>query len=81
MLMLMSRCSHVNRKAIDQFLNFTEQRARLKERKVELDRGKKAIEDCISHLDHQKDEAIRRTFKSIAKNFSKVFVRTTMEFH
>ncbi|CEP01172.1 unnamed protein product (mitochondrion) [Plasmodiophora brassicae] len=69
----LKKYSHVNKKAIDQFTAFTEQRAQLRDRKAELDRGKVAIEQCIAHLDHQKEEAIRRTFKGIAKNFSQVF--------
>lgn len=64
---------HVNKKAIDQFVTFTEQRSVLEERKTELDRGRAAIEKLVQHLDHKKDEAIRRTFASIAHHFTHVF--------
>ena len=69
----LKKYSHVNKKALDQFNSFTEQRESLLERKVELDQGRKSIEDLIKHLDQKKDEAIRRTFKGIAKQFSTVF--------
>jgi len=91
--------SHVNKKAYEQFRNFTEQRDVLLERKADLDKSaevylfifflnfifpknnfffkkknkKKAIEELIQTLDQRKDEAIERTFKQVAKNFSEVF--------
>ncbi len=71
--------SHVNKKAIDQFINFTEQREDLIARKQELDDGRKSILDLIAHLDNKKDEAINRTYKSIAKNFTTVFTELVPE--
>jgi structural maintenance of chromosome 3 (chondroitin sulfate proteoglycan 6) len=65
--------SAVNRKALDQFLSFSEQRVSLIERKSELDRDTKAIEKLIMSLDAQKDEAILRTFRSVNKEFSECF--------
>mmetsp|Transcript_10832 Transcript_10832/g.20577 ORF Transcript_10832/g.20577 Transcript_10832/m.20577 type:complete len:1210 (+) Transcript_10832:29-3658(+) len=65
--------THVNKKAIDQFVSFTEQREDLMERKKELDKGRTAIMELIDHLDTKKHEAIDRTFKGIAKHFSTVF--------
>ncbi|KAL8007377.1 putative structural maintenance of chromosomes protein [Plasmopara halstedii] len=64
---------HVNKKALDQFLNFNEQRAALLERKKEIDDAYKSIEDLIDVLDKRKDEAIFRTFKGVASFFSEVF--------
>lgn len=66
---------HVNKKAIDQYVSFQQQRADLLARKKEQDSGRAAIMDLIAHLDTQKDEAIQRTFKGIAKNFSQVFAK------
>lgn len=39
----------------------------------ELTDGRVSIEELIAHLDAKKDEAIERTFKTIAKHFSEVF--------
>ncbi|KAG2331872.1 hypothetical protein Bca52824_003052 [Brassica carinata] len=57
--------SHVNKKALDQYVNFTEQREELHKRKAELDAG-----DEI--LDQQKDESIERTYKMVARNFGEI---------
>lgn len=40
---------------------------------AELDNGRASILELIAHLDMKKDEAIERTFKTIAKHFSEVF--------
>uniref|UniRef100_A0A7S2ANS6 RecF/RecN/SMC N-terminal domain-containing protein n=1 Tax=Octactis speculum TaxID=3111310 RepID=A0A7S2ANS6_9STRA len=69
----LTKYSHVNKKALDQYVNFSEQREQLLERKKELDDGSAAIRDLISSLDQQKDEAILRTFKGVSKHFSEVF--------
>uniref|UniRef100_A0A7S0D8F8 SMC hinge domain-containing protein n=1 Tax=Amorphochlora amoebiformis TaxID=1561963 RepID=A0A7S0D8F8_9EUKA len=65
--------SHVNKKAIDQYISFSNERSELLGRKQELDKGGQAIRDLIAHLDRKKDEAIVRTFKGIAKHFKEVF--------
>ncbi|CAG8531230.1 2193_t:CDS:10 [Ambispora leptoticha] len=65
--------SHVNKKAFEQYNNFTKQRDTLTKRKEELDQSKRAISDLINVLDQRKDEAIERTFKQVAKYFSEVF--------
>eukprot|EP01117_Protostelium_nocturnum_P004475 TRINITY_DN1611_c0_g1_i1.p1 TRINITY_DN1611_c0_g1~~TRINITY_DN1611_c0_g1_i1.p1 ORF type:complete len:1261 (-),score=493.20 TRINITY_DN1611_c0_g1_i1:41-3661(-) len=65
---------NVNKKALDQKLQFTEQTEKLRERKEELDRGADAIEDLLNVLEKQKDEAIERTFKGVAKHFSEIFL-------
>jgi len=69
----LKKFSHVNKKALDQYVNFTQQREELMRRKTELDEGGQAIHDLIKHLDQKKEEAIQRTFKGIAKHFSAVF--------
>lgn len=56
-------CRHVNKKALDQYLNFTEQKEELVKRRDETVRGKEKIQQLILNLDLRKDEAIERTFK------------------
>ncbi len=69
----MSKYSHVNKKALDQYVSFTEQRQTLVDRKTELDKGAESIEELISTLDRQKEEAIMRTFKGVSHHFTEVF--------
>mmetsp|Transcript_16431 Transcript_16431/g.41507 ORF Transcript_16431/g.41507 Transcript_16431/m.41507 type:complete len:1206 (+) Transcript_16431:144-3761(+) len=63
----------VNKKALDQFNQFTEQRGLFQSRKEELQKGAESIESLIEKLDHKKDEAINTTFRMVAKNFADVF--------
>lgn len=69
----LSKFSHVNKKALDQYVNFTEQREELARRQTELNKSEEKIRELISALDMRKDEAIERTFKGVAKNFREVF--------
>lgn len=71
----LKKYSHVNKKAFEQYENFTKQRRTLTDRQAELDTSRKAIEDLIDILDQRKDEAIERTFKQVSKAFSEVFVQ------
>ncbi|KAF9586260.1 Structural maintenance of chromosomes protein 3 [Lunasporangiospora selenospora] len=71
----LKKYSHVNKKAFEQYSSFTKQRDSLIQRKEELDASEIAIRDLIQTLDQRKDEAIERTFKQVAKNFSEVFVK------
>ena len=68
-----NRYGSVNRKALDQYTSFTEQREELGLRKAELDRSETKIRELIHALDMRKDEAIERTFKGVAKHFGDVF--------
>ena len=65
--------SHVNKKAYDQFLNFSEQRESLLTRKDEVDKGAEKVKELIESLDRQKDEAINRTFRGVSAHFKDVF--------
>ncbi|POO01413.1 Structural maintenance of chromosomes protein [Trema orientale] len=65
--------SHVNKKALDQYVNFTEQREELQKRQAELEAGDEKIRELISVLDQRKDESIERTFKGVARHFREVF--------
>lgn len=69
----LKRYAHVNKKALAQFLSFSEQREELLMRKRQLDEGHDAIVELIDALDLRKDEAIGRTFDDVAKHFEDVF--------
>lgn len=64
---------NVNKKALDQFLSFSEEKDKFSQRREQMELEHAAIRDLISKLDMQKDDAIARTFRGVAKNFSLVF--------
>ena len=53
----------MNKKALDQYTDFTEQREQLVGRHAENQRAERKIRDLIATLDLRKDEAVERTFK------------------
>ncbi|CAN1158199.1 Structural maintenance of chromosomes protein 3 [Linum perenne] len=69
----LQKFSHVNKKALDQYVNFWEQREELQKRQAELDAGDEKIKELIRVLDQRKDESIERTFKGVARHFREVF--------
>ncbi|KAL1743691.1 RecF/RecN/SMC [Schizophyllum fasciatum] len=69
----LKKFAHVNKKAFEQYANFTKQRDQLLKRRGELDASAKSIKELVEVLDQRKDEAIERTFKQVAKNFADVF--------
>lgn len=69
----LQKLGHVNKKALDQFANFNDQRDKLLDRRKEVEKAEVSIRSLIEHLDHKKDEAMERTFKGVAKHFSEVF--------
>jgi structural maintenance of chromosome 3 (chondroitin sulfate proteoglycan 6) len=69
----LKKYSHVNKKAYDQYVNFSEQREALMRRKEELDEGADKVKELIESLDRQKDEAINRTFRGVSVHFKEVF--------
>ncbi|XP_072993969.1 structural maintenance of chromosomes protein 3 [Typha latifolia] len=73
--------SHVNKKALDQYVNFTDQREQLQRRRAELDAGDQKIRELISVLDQRKDESIERTFKGVARHFREVFAELVQGGH
>jgi len=66
---------NVNKKAFEQYSNFTKQREALTKRRSELDTSQNSIRELINVLDQRKDEAIERTFKQVSKEFANVFER------
>ena len=71
----LAKLSHVNKKALDQYQQFTEQREGLEVRRGELDKAHAKIKELMSFLDQKKDESIERTFKQVSLNFREVFAR------
>ncbi|KZP26255.1 RecF/RecN/SMC protein [Athelia psychrophila] len=69
----LKKFAHVNKKAFEQYNNFTKQRDTLLQRREDLDKSAKSIEELVEVLDQRKDEAIERTFKQVASNFEEVF--------
>jgi len=69
----LKKYSHVNKKAYDQYVNFSEQRESLLKRKEELDRGAEKVKELVESLDRKKDEAINRTFRGVSAHFKDVF--------
>ena len=69
----LKKYSHVNKKAFQQYEQFTNQRETLTKRRQELDSSQTSIEDLINVLDQRKDEAIERTFKQVSREFATVF--------
>lgn len=63
----------VNRKALDQYISFNEQRQDLVDRKEELSTDKDAIQQLMDNLDMQKEETIYNTFQSVSGHFADVF--------
>ncbi|KAK3611250.1 hypothetical protein CHS0354_003879 [Potamilus streckersoni] len=77
----LKKYSHVNKKALDQFVNFSDQKEKLMKRKEELDRAHKSILDLMNALDHRKYEAIQLTFKQVSKYFSEIFKKLAPQGH
>ena len=69
----LKKYGHVNKKAFEQYNNFTTQRDNLTNRRGELEASATSIQDLISVLDQRKDEAIERTFKQVSREFALVF--------
>lgn len=63
----------MNKKALDQFLSFSEQKEKLYKRKEELDIGGEKIRELMQNLEMRKVEAIQFTFRQVAANFTEVF--------
>ncbi|ESO00959.1 hypothetical protein HELRODRAFT_157320 [Helobdella robusta] len=69
----LKKYSHVNKKALDQFISFSEQKEKLITRREELTRDHQSILDLIYHLDQRKFEALQLTFKQVSKYFTEIF--------
>lgn len=65
--------SHINKRAIEQYTTFTKQRDDLSQRREELTQSHKSIEDLITSLKLQKNDAITKSFHQVAESFADVF--------
>lgn len=63
----------VNKKALEQYIHFKEQRQILEKKRLELEKAADSIRALIEHLGKRKDEDIHRTFKGVSKCFTDVF--------
>jgi len=64
---------HVNRKAVEQFENFSEQLVDLQRRKAEIDQGETSIAEALAKIDEQKASTILLTLKRVNEHFQQVF--------
>ena len=69
----LQKFGNVNKKALDQFMQSSEERRRLEERRQECIKAKEAINDMITVLEEQKHNQILFTFRQVAASFKKVF--------
>ena len=69
----LQKYSHVNKKALDQYLDFSDKKEKLLQRKEDQDAGHKSILDLMTALEQRKYEAIQITFRQMACHFSEVF--------
>jgi len=69
----LQKYSHVNKKALDQYLDFSDKKEKLLQRKEDQDAGHKSILDLMTALEQRKYEAIQITFRQMACYFSEVF--------
>lgn len=69
----LQKYSHVNKKALDQYLDFSEKKEKLLQRKSDLDAGHRSIVDLMTALEQRKYEAIQVTFRQVSVFFSEVF--------
>lgn len=69
----LSKYSNINRKALDQYLSFSNQKDILFNRQKELDNDSHSINLLIQNLDIQKDNNIITTFQNVNKHFINVF--------
>ncbi|CAG5133454.1 unnamed protein product [Candidula unifasciata] len=77
----LKKYNHVNKKALDQFVSFSEQKEKLMKRKEELDSAQQSIIDLMNALDHRKYEAIQLTFKQVSRYFSEIFKKLVPQGH
>ncbi|XP_039283231.1 structural maintenance of chromosomes protein 3 [Nilaparvata lugens] len=77
----LKKYSHVNKKALDQFMSFSDQKEKLMKRKEELDIGDQKINELMSVLEQRKFEAIQFTFKQVSMFFSEVFSKLVPSGH
>ncbi|KAK8814175.1 hypothetical protein WA158_008037 [Blastocystis sp. Blastoise] len=63
----------VNRKAVEQYIQYNDNYTEFVSREQELEAGNESINDLIKTLDLRKSETITRTYKQVAVNFATIF--------
>lgn len=71
----LKKLSHVNKKAMDQYVQFSEHKEKLLQRRDEADRAYKSILEFITTLDQRKNENMQITFKQVSKYFNEIFLK------
>lgn len=71
----LKKYENVNRKALDQFVTFTEEHERLQDRLSQLSEDKTRILHMINVLENKKSDQIFYTYKQLYKNFKQMFTR------
>ena len=71
----LQKLSHVNKKAMDQYLQFSDHKEKLIQRRDEAARGYKSILEFIQTLDQRKNENMQMTFKQVSKHFNEIFLK------
>jgi structural maintenance of chromosome 3 (chondroitin sulfate proteoglycan 6) len=64
---------HVNRKAVEQFENFSEELRDLKQRKEEVDAAEESIQQALQRIDAQKESTLLQTLRRVNEHFQEVF--------
>lgn len=77
----LKKYSHVNKKALDQYMSFSEQKETLMNRRQEMLTDKTSIKELMYHLDQRKYEAIQLTFKQVSKYFTEIFKKLVPQGH
>lgn len=60
---------------MDQYIQFSEHKEKLLQRREEAERAYKSILDFINTLDQRKNENMQMTFKQVSKYFNEIFLK------
>jgi len=71
----LQKYSHVNKKALNQYMASAEERNVLESRRSECLKGKQAIEEMMEILEEKKYTQIMFTFQQVSKHFKDVFMK------
>merc|ERR1712071_361146 len=77
----LEKFGNVNKKALEQFMNSSEERKTLEERKAECVKGRQAIEEMMEVLEEKKYNQITFTFQQVSKFFKEVFGKLVIGGH
>lgn len=69
----LQKFEHVNRKAVEQYENFSEQLADLSRRKEQIDTAEASIGEALKNIDEQKETTILSALQKVNEHFQQVF--------